>query len=178
MTRLLPIKDFNGYFVSDEGKIFSNVYHPIKNKYKKYIKLKTEESNKGYLYLTLCKDKKHYQKSVHRLVAEAFIPNPDNKPEVNHKNGIKADNRVDNLEWVTGSENVKHRFNILNKHNKKGKDNSCSKIVLQIKNDKIISVFYGTHEAERETGITRQSISACCKGKTKTAGGYEWNYKV
>jgi len=86
------------YIVHSDGSIWSN----ISNKF-----LKPSKHPKGYLKVIL--DKKCY--SVHRLVAEKYIPNPNNLPEVNHKNNIKSDNRIENLEWVTGRQNVKHRFN-------------------------------------------------------------------
>ena len=70
--------------------------------------LKGTLSDKGYLTVGLTKDGKQKNFRIHRLVAIAFIPNPHNKQEVNHKNGIKDDNRVDNLEWSTGDENIKH----------------------------------------------------------------------
>lgn len=65
---------------------------------------------KKYLVIALCKNKKKYKTGVHRLVAQAFIPNPEDKPEVNHIDGDKQNNRVENLEWVTGSENMRHSF--------------------------------------------------------------------
>jgi len=70
--------------------------------------LKQQKSNKGYLRVTLSYNKKRFTTGVHRLVALEFIPNPENKPQVNHINGIKNDNRVDNLEWCTNSENQRH----------------------------------------------------------------------
>ena len=72
--------------------------------------LKSAKDGKGHLKVILCKDGKHKTVAVHRLVAIAFILNPENKPEINHKNGIKTDNRIENLEWVTSSENKIHAF--------------------------------------------------------------------
>ncbi len=71
-------------------------------------KLKTKKSRDGYIMINLLKEGNQKLYSVHRLIANTFIPNPENKPEVNHKNAIKSDNRVINLEWVTRKENVAH----------------------------------------------------------------------
>ncbi len=80
-----------------------------KREYKSLI-LKPTVANTGYFVVSLHKNNKRNLVLIHRLVAKAFIPNPERKPEVNHKNGIKTDNRVENLEWVTGAENKKHAY--------------------------------------------------------------------
>lgn len=137
----------------------------------------------GYCRVGLKKNGKHKNAPVHRLVAESFIPNPQNKKQVNHKNGIKTDNSVENLEWVSASENCIHKYNVLgyksNMVGRKGKNNPLSKIVLQIKDGVVIAEFYGTMEAQRHTGIKSPQICQCCSGYkgTKTAGGYVWKYK-
>lgn len=171
------IKDFPDYLISDTGEVYSKNYHRsgiLK-------KLKPGTNGYGYLRVTLCKDGKHYLKLVHRLVAETFIRNPDNKPQVNHKNGNKADNRVENLEFCTCSENNLHKFRVLGykKTNLFGKDNPNSKIILQIQDGKVIAEFYGSGEASRATGISCPQISNCCRNKKyyKSAGGYKWRYK-
>lgn len=180
---LKRIENFIGYLVSADGDIFSRVSNPITNPDGIITKLKPEKDHCGYLRVTLYKKNKPYHKLVHRLVAETFIPNPKNKPQVNHKNGIKTDNRIVNLEFVTASENIKHKYSVLgyknvsSMKNKFGKDNPNSKIVLQIKDCKIIATFYGASEASRITGINRGHICDCCRGERKSVGGYKWKYK-
>lgn len=177
MSKSFKINDFQDYFATDNGDIYSRNYNGTGR-----IKKLKPQKYRGYLYIGLHKNKKMYKRAVHRLVAEAFIPNPENKPQVNHKNGIKTDNRVSNLEWVSASENIQHAFRVLHRAPtkawlcKKGKDNPSSKPVLQIKNGSIVREFAGMIEAWRETGIQFKNISAVCRGKRKTAGGFQWKY--
>lgn len=177
MSRAFHIKEFPEYYATDSGDIYSANYRRT-GRIKKLVPYKCKN---GYLYVVLCDGDKHYHKTVHRLVAETFIPNIDNKGDVNHKNGNKTDNRVVNLEWATRQENIRHSFSSLGQKpimlGKFGKDHNRSKIVLQVKNGKIIAEFYGTREASRKTGICQSCISRCCCGQEPSAGGYQWKYK-
>ena len=171
------IKDFPGYVVSEDGTVYSLNY----NNTGTVKELKTSTTHCGYKIVCLRKNKRPCWKSVHRLVAKAFIPNPDNKNCVNHIDGDKSNNCVKNLEWVTHSENMVHAYRVLHIEpflkNKKGRLCPTSKIILQIKDDKIIAEFYGTGEAERITGINSGQIWKCCCGKQKESCGYKWKYK-
>lgn len=180
MNQLKQIKDFPGYFVSDSGDVFSTIISS-RNRYGDLKQKKLSLQKTGYYSCRLCGKDKYLTITVHRLVAEAFIPNPENKPEVNHKNGIKTDNRVENLEWCSYSENLLHAYKVLGRHGswkgKFGADNPNSKPVLQIKGNLIINEFPGLMEANRKTGIDFRWISRCCHNQCKSAGGYQWKYK-
>lgn len=150
---------------------------------KKYKSIKQYLQNSGYLKLTLRKNNKQYNKTVHRLVAEAFIPNPDNKLQVNHIDGDKQNNNVNNLEWCTKSENMKHAFKTgLSKAYSLGRYGSASvkakKVYMIDKNtDEIIKKFDAIIEATHYIGKEKSChIVSCCKGKIKTAYGYKWKY--
>lgn len=113
------------YIVTDRGTVYSTDYmHTGKSK-----PLKTRLDKDGYVIVTIYLDGKRYDKKMHRLVAEAFIPNPKNKPEVNHKNGIKTKNSKRNLEWVTTFENLYHAWDtgLSSFDNREGENNAYSK---------------------------------------------------
>ena len=116
MEKYNQILGFNNYFVSNKGNVVSV------NKALKKVKDKN-----GYFIVSLYSDKKRITKKIHRLVALSFIPNPENKPQVNHINWIKTDNRVENLEWATAKENIRHAHKIGLKFGIKGSNNNFSK---------------------------------------------------
>lgn len=166
------IKGYEGlYQVSNLGRVKS-----LENRSNHKNQLIMKQSIvRGYKQITLCKNKVQKMYKVHRLVAETFIPNPNNKNQVNHIDGNKRNNCYYNLEWCTASENMKHAFKTGLKKQKVGKENPRSIKVNMIdkNNDKIIMSFGSLREAERETGCCHSEITKSIKRKG-TCGGFKW----
>ena len=178
-------KDIEGYEeiyqVSDLGRIKSlsiTIKNGMGNQFiSKTIILNGKINQYGYIDIGLYKlgVVKFYK--AHRIVALAFIPNPENKPTVNHKWGDKLDNRSVALEWATYAENTQHSFKVLGRRAPQGKHSTSSKPVLQLsKEGEILNEYVGMSDAERKTGIIMTGISKACMGKQKTCGGYLWKY--
>ena len=147
----------NLYQVSNLGR--------IKNKKNKLLKITYDI--KGYARVWLYKNKTYFNERINRLVAKAFIPNPDNLPQVNHIDGDKTHNNINNLEWCTASENIRHAYRTgLLKKNKK--------VYQYDKNNNLINEFFSQNQASIITKINQANISLCTLGKRKTAGGYIW----
>ena len=164
MNKFLPIHNFEGlYSISDNGEIFGH-------KRKKLVKQRINKF--GYNTIKLCKNSKLYYFMIHRLVAETFIPNPNNLPQVNHIDGNKQNNCVDNLEWCTQSYNMKHAYKLGLEKPK------CKKVYQFDINKKLIREHNSIKNANISMGLSKRSNSIiyhCKNGKPYK--GYLWSFE-
>ena len=182
---MLKVKDFEDYTIDETGNVFSI----RKNKY-----LKQTINRNGYCKVTLQKDKYRKMFSVHRLVAQVYLKNYSNTLQVNHINGIKTDNRVENLEMVTAKENMQKAVEIglfdkckeiqrknaiknnLGKYHILASESAKKRVAKYDKNNNLIQVYNSITEASRKNNINITSISYSANGKRKTGGGYIWHF--
>lgn len=142
----------------------------IRHKIRKHI-LKPRSNKGGYMYVNFKINGKNTNFAVHRIVANAFLPNPNGYTEVNHKDYDKTNNCIENLEWVSSSINKKHAF--LKQENR----DSRAKGVNQFSKDgKFIKTFSSITEAAKEMNCCVSAISNCCLGRTKTSQGFRWSF--
>lgn len=162
MVEWRTISDIPSYMISDAGEIMNASTG----------KLLKPTPVRGYEQVTLCDENGHHRRCVHRLVAAAFLPNPEMKPQVNHRDGNKRNNCVDNLEWVTQSENMKHAYStglqkvipeqIAMSHARC--EDAHKKRVVNIKTDEI---YDSITDCAKQVGLSRAAVSMELTGKTK-----------
>jgi hypothetical protein len=159
----MKIKGFENYEVFEDGTVSRN------NK----ILVSYMNNALPYSVVSLYEDGKKHTKFVHRLVAQTFIPNSNNLPIVNHKDGNKLNNHVDNLEWVTSAENKKHAMD----NGLVGNTSGIPKRVLKYSLDgEFIAEYPSMLEAAYQNECHYTSISKACKGKQKTCKGFIWKF--
>lgn len=170
------IKGFGNYQISSFGNVRNKNYHR-QNVIKE---IKQTDNGCGYLRVALCKGSKTSYFYVHRLVGEHFLENKNNEKCINHKNGIRSDNRAENLEWCSYSYNVKYSYDKLGhklteKHLKKfinaGKEKNKKKVICVETNQ----IFDSAKEASKFIGLYKGAVSNACI-KNKPVGGYHWKY--
>lgn len=183
------IKGYEGlYQVSNLGRIKSLKRKTNNGSCNDDTILNFYKVSKGYYATGLSKNGKTKLGLIHRLVAQAFIPNPENKPQVNHINGVKTDNRIENLEWCTSRENTIHAFNNKLKIINKGKDNpmygrygkNANRSIKVNQYDltgNFIKCYDSIREAAKENNINESNISSVCAGRKNKAGNYIWKYE-
>lgn len=166
------IPDYEGlYQASNLGRVkglkrYKQNHSKLQLVEEKIIKQYVNKYN-GYVYVVLCKNGKENNCRVHKLIAKTFIPNPNNKSQINHIDGNKQNNRANNLEWCTCKENIQHAYSnglIVNKQN--------IEVYQFDKNNNFIEKYHSLSEASKTTGISIGNISGCINGKRKSANSY------
>ena len=160
-----PVVGYEGlYEVSNLGRVRRiRIVEPTKKKH-------------GYMQISLVgKDGVRRSHCLHRIVATAFIPNPEGKPQVNHRDENPENNRVKNLEWATAEENTNYGSRTARAAAKNGSRTPI--IQIDPRTGKVVAEYPGQSAAARATGIAASCINACLRGKQKRAGGYFWEYK-
>lgn len=166
---LKPIPGYDGlYSASSDGFIFSHITNkPLKHRINSH----------GYCQVTLCSGKTKKTFTVHKLVALCFVPNLFSKPQINHIDGCKTNNKPENLEWCTSSENIIHAASTGLAEQSLKNNSINSKPVYQLSIDgEFVRLWPSVNEVERSLGLRHSDIVTCCSGKQKTAFGYKWRY--
>lgn len=183
MEQWREIKEFEGiYEVSNEGRVRSIERDVVKKtgviQRRKGCIMQGSTEKRGYKRVSLMKNGKTYNRSKHRLVAQAFIPNPENKPEVNHIDGDKANNNKENLEWATPSENKQHAFDTgLRDNSKFMKPIACKELGIETKSIVGMAIHLNENNIiQRDVETIRGGIKAVLGGKNKHAYGFTFEY--
>lgn len=180
------IEGFEGYYkISNLGRILAigRTVGAANNKTKtiKEKLLSTPKFSNGYRVVSLYKNCKCKKLLVHRLIAMCFIPNPENKPYINHIDGDRLNNRIENLEWCTHKENMEHMWKIGRGYDgftgRCGKYSPRSKKVSMFsKEGTLLKTYFSILEASNEAGVSCSAISNCANGKTLTSAGFIWMF--
>ena len=167
-----PVKGFESYEVSSLGRVRSIDRVVGTRKLKGKMLSPFDNGRSGYLEVILSVDGKRFPRLIHRLVAKAFLPNPNNHRQVNHIDEDKRNNVVSNLEWCDALYNNNYGSAI--ERSRKKKSFKVGKF--EKDSDLLLEVFDSTHDVERKTGYKQPSIYRCCNGKQNTAYGFKWRY--
>jgi len=169
------VKNYEGiYQISNLGNVRSLERLDNKNRRTHAKDITSKKSKNNYKFVTLYKNGKSKMYLIHRLVAEAFIPNPNNLPQVNHIDENITNNKVDNLEWCTPKYNS--NYGTRNKRLSELKDKYKKKVIRYNEDKTDVKIYSSVTEASKEHYNNTSHIIACCKGKEKKAYGYYWEY--
>lgn len=167
-------KDIEGYEGLYQVSNLGRVKSLGNNKNRKEKIIKQIKKKDGYLYLKCSKNGESKTFSVHRLVAQAFIPNPNNLPEIDHINTVPTDNRIENLRWCSRKGNMNNPITL---DKITGFNHHKSKPLLQLTaNNEILKIWGSSMLIEKQKGWRNAHIWECCRKKRKTYKGYKWQY--